>query len=226
VRADQLTSLLREHAPLVRKIASEFMGRVPASVEMDDLVQVGMIGLWQAYYHFNHEQGASIATFARHRVRGAMLDELRACDTMSRDQRERARAVSVAALSLAHGLGREPTLGELAQATSLSLGECSQAQTRHITRDLDDLRDVAGPDTPQQQHELGSMRAAVAKAIERLPEHERSLVEQHIDQDQTLADIAIARGISESRACQIYQGAIKRLRTRLWAWRDSNALQA
>jgi RNA polymerase sigma factor for flagellar operon FliA len=226
VRADQLTDLLREHAPLVRKIASEFMGRVPASVEMDDLVQVGMIGLWQACYHFNHEQGASIATFARHRVRGAMLDELRACDTMSRGQRKQARAVSVAALSLAHALGREPTLGEIAQAAGLSATECSQAQAQHITCGLDDLRDVAGADTPHDQHEQARMHADVSAAIDRLPEAERVVVEQHIDQDQTLADIAIARGISESRACQIYQGAIKRLRTRLWAWRDSNALQA
>jgi len=91
---EQIASVLRTHAPMVRKAASDLMGRVPANVELDDLVQVGMIALWQACYHFNSEAGASIGTFAAHRVRGAMLDALRASDTMSRKQRKQVREVA------------------------------------------------------------------------------------------------------------------------------------
>jgi RNA polymerase sigma factor for flagellar operon FliA len=214
--ADHLASLLREHAPLVRKIASEFMGRVPASVEMDDLMQVGMIALWQACYHFNGERGASIATFAHHRVRGAMLDELRAHDTMSRGQRKQARAVSVAALSLTHALGREPTLGELSQATGLSLDECSQPS--HTTCSMDDLREMGDGDTPHTLCEQACLAADLTSAIDRLPERERTMVEKHIDQGRTLLDIASDRGVSESAAGQVYRRAVKKLRASLWAW--------
>jgi RNA polymerase sigma factor for flagellar operon FliA len=222
---DQITATLCEHAPMVRKAARDLMCRLPACVEIDDLIQVGMIALWQSCYHFNNEHGASMAAFASHRVRGAMLDELRASDTMSKHQRRKARELGVAALTLGHALGREPALGELARATGLSLDECSQRQMTHTTCGIDDLRDAPDLTAPHAQHEQACMHADVSKAIERLPERERIVVEQHIDQDRTFAVIAGDVGISEARACQIYQSAIKRLQSKLWAWRDSHAPQ-
>ena len=223
---DKLTARLREHMPLVRKVASEFAGRVPASVEMADLIQVGTIGLWQALERFDASMGLQLSTFAAQRIRGAMLDELRACDTMSRADRQLARALSVATIRLGHELGREPGLHELAQATGLSLEVCSRLQVPSSTVSLDDAKDAPSHQTPHEQCEQARLHADVAQAIGWLPERERLVVEQHVDEARTLAEIAQERGISESRACQIYQRAIKRLQIKLWAWRDSHALQA
>ena len=209
---------LQELAPLVRKIAREFVGRVPATVEVDDLVQVGLIAVWQASTRFDTSLGLKFSTFATHRVRGAMLDELRAYDPLSREHRARVRAVSSAAQTLEHTLGRQPTLGELAQATGLSIDECSLMQVSSSTCSLDDVRDVAGADTPHEQFEQRRRVEAVVEAIEKLSDHERLVIEQHVGQDRTFLDIAGQRGITEGGVAMAYRRAVKRLQSKLWAW--------
>lgn len=210
---------LRKHAPLVRRIAGQIIRRVPANVELDDMIQAGMIGLNDALERFDAARGVQFETFATQRIRGAMLDELRGTDWMSRGDRRQIRAMDAATQRLEHTLGRAPAEADVAQAMGMPLADLQAIKSSlHMAcaTSLDDEpmfeipADAAAE--PDAVLEDKRRRAAVAEAMRWLPERERAVLDMHYETDLTLREIGVVFGVTESRACQIEAQAIARLR--------------
>src|SRR5438552_2293801 len=118
-----VNSMLKQYSPLVRRLAHQLIAKLPANVEIDDLIQVGMIGLTDALTRFDVQQGVQFETFATQRIRGAMLDELRGGDWMSRGTRKQQRTIEAAVHKLEQKFGRAPQESEIAKEMGLGLAE-------------------------------------------------------------------------------------------------------
>lgn len=202
--------------PLVRGLARGLRARLPASVELDDLVQVGLIGLADALGRFDAAQGVKFETFASVRIRGAMLDELRGGDWMSRGDREHQRAIEAARSTLAHQLGRAPSEGETARQLGLSLADyqrqrdrvCDTAQA--CAEDMDHMADP-GPDLVDRL-DSARLRQALATAITRLPERHQQVLALVHDDGLRQVEAAAVLDVSPSRVCHLHRQAVERLR--------------
>jgi RNA polymerase sigma factor FliA len=219
-------ALVLRHAELVKRIAYHLVGRLPASVEVADLIQSGMIGLIEAASHFAADRGASFETYAGIRIRGAMIDSLRKQDWAPRSVHRKARETSAAIRELEGSLGREARDLEIAEHLSISVEEyhrivqdavCCQlssmdeAETNEIAdRDADPFLETQG----------GALREAVADAIGNLPERERMVMSMYYDDELNLKEIGAVMSISESRVCQLHGQALVRLKSRLKSWRS------
>jgi RNA polymerase sigma factor for flagellar operon FliA len=225
---------LRQYSPLVRRLAHQMIAKLPANVEVDDLIQVGMMGLADALTRFDAEQGVMFETFATQRIRGAMLDELRGNDWMSRGDRRQQRSIDAAVHRLEQELGRAPHESEIAAALELSLADY-QAMLGRVRGTqlvyLEDLgsdddgnrfldRHVPADDTtgPVGMLQDRRMREAVVAAIKRLPEREQHVMSMYYEQDMNLKEIAAVLGVTESRVCQLHSQSIGRLRNQLRDW--------
>ena len=131
----ELNSLLQQYSPLVRRLAHQMIAKLPANVEIDDLIQVGMIGLTDALSRFDAEQGVQFETFATQRIRGAMLDELRGAYWMSRGTRKQQREIEGAVHRLEQRLGRPPHEGEIAKEPGKEQGEKTKKEEKKPTTD-------------------------------------------------------------------------------------------
>lgn len=223
-------ALVAEHQELVRRIAWHLSARLPDSVDVDDLIQAGQIGLIEAARHYKSDGGASFATFAGTRIRGAMLDELRRGDWMPRSVHRNARAISRAVRAVEGRSGRAATETEIAAELGVSLAEyhaMADAAARGPLLSLDGLsaEDDAAPDVPDadspdalEQLAGADFRHALTEAIDRLPERERQVMGLYYDESLNLREIGGVLGVTESRVCQIHAQAVARLRGRLTAW--------
>ncbi|HNU10059.1 MAG TPA: RNA polymerase sigma factor FliA [Rubrivivax sp.] len=226
-------TLLKQYSPLVRRLAHQMIAKLPANVELDDLVQVGMIGLSDALARFDASQGVQFETFATQRIRGAMLDELRGSDWMSRGDRRQQRAIETAVHRLEQRLGRAPSESEIAAEMGLPLKEYQELLGKVRGTQLIYLEDMGsdgGDDEYLDRHvadeeadPLGRvqdqrMRQALVDAIKGLPEREQYVMSMYYEQDMILKEIAAVLGVTESRVCQLHSQAIARLRTRLREW--------
>jgi len=227
-------SLLQQYSPLVRRLAHQMIAKLPANVEIDDLIQVGMIGLNDALGRFDAAQGVQFETFATQRIRGAMLDELRGADWMSRGDRRQQRSIEAAVHKLEQKLGRAPQESEIAREMGLSLsdyqallGKVRGTQLLHLEDlgsgdDGDDNyldRHVADEDAnPVGLLQDRRMREALVAAIKNLPEREQFVMSMYYEQDMNLKEIAAVLGVTESRVCQLHSQSIARLRARLREW--------
>ena len=229
-----IDALLLQHRPMVRRLAQRLMARLPANVEFDDLLQAGMIGLADALSRSDTATGPQFEAFAAQRINGAMLDELRAGDWLSRDMRRQQRGAGAAVHKLEQRLGRAPQSSEVAGELGVTLEDYQTL--RAALRDsqfvsLDDVMGeedadghpleahIADPDAdPVRQVNEYRRRRALVQAIEGLPERERQALSMYYEHDMSLRDIGAVLGVTESRVCHLHGQAIRRLRIKLREW--------
>ena len=226
-------ALLKQYSPLVRRLAHQMIAKLPANVEIDDLIQVGMIGLNDALCRFDPAQGVQFETFATQRIRGAMLDELRGSDWMSRGDRKHQRTIETAVHKLEQKLGRAPSETEIAAEMGMKLTEYQELLGKVRGTQLVYLEDMSGDDGDEDfldrhmvdadANPLGrlsdrKMREALVAAIENLPQREQYVMSMYYEHDMNLKEIAAVLGVTESRVCQLHSQSIARLRTRMRKW--------
>jgi RNA polymerase sigma factor for flagellar operon FliA len=226
-------ALIRQHVPLVRRIAHHMIAKLPPNVELDDLIQVGMIGLAEALSRYEAAQGVQFETFATQRIRGAMLDELREGDWMSRSSRKSQKEIEQAVHRLEHRLGRSPLESEIADELGLDLADYQSLLGKVRGTQLVYLEDMThGQDEEEgflERHvaDNGSdplallrdqrLRASLVAAIQGLPEREQHIMGMYYEHDMNLKEIAAVLGVTESRVCQLHSQAIARLRAKMRA---------
>jgi RNA polymerase sigma factor FliA len=224
-------ALIRQYQPLVRRLAHHMMAKLPPSVEVDDLIQVGLIGLADALTRFEATQGVQFETFATQRIRGAMLDELRENDWMSRGSRKSQKEIETAMRRVEHRLGRVPKESEIAAELGMSLSDYQSLLGRVRGTQLVYLEDLAGrsedDDSYLDRHVADSaadplnvlrdhkLREALVAAIKLLPEREQHIMSMYYEQDMNLKEIAAVLDVTESRICQLHSQSIARLRAKM-----------
>ena len=224
-------ALIRQYQPLVRKLAHHMMAKLPASVQVDDLIQVGLMGLSEALSRYEVAQGVQFETFATQRIRGAMIDELRENDWMSRGSRKSQKDIEQALRRLEHLLGRTPLESEIARELGLGLEEYQKLLGKVRGTQLVYLEDMAhsgdGEDgfldrydadegaDPMQMLRDQRLRKSLVEAIKLLPEREQFVMSMYYEQDMNLKEIAAVLGVTESRVCQLHSQSIARLRARM-----------
>lgn len=227
--AVQQDRLVEQYAPLVKRIAYHLLGRLPSSVQVEDLMQAGMIGLLEASRKFDFGKGASFETYAGIRIRGAMLDEVRKGDWAPRSVHRNTRMVSDAMRAVEARLGRDAKDHEVAAELEMSLEEYYSILSDTAGSKLfsfDDLlesgapADVQGGEEPFSGLQDERFRAALIEAIDGLPERERLLLSLYYDEELNLKEIGAVLGVSESRVSQLHSQCAARLRSKLVNWRN------
>ncbi len=230
--ANEISSelLLQKYAPLVKRIAQHLMARFPASVQLDDLIQAGVIGLLEAARNYNGGKGASFETYAGIRIRGAMIDDVRKGDWAPRSVHRNARKVAQAMRRVEASLGREASDAEVAAEMGVTLDEyynhikdtaSSRLQSLDEMVDREDsLDEPMDPSnaSPAQEMQKVTLKQAVIQEIGNLPERERLVLSLYYDDELNLKEIGSVLGVSESRISQIHSQAMLRLRARLSDW--------
>lgn len=226
-RAREADLLVRRHAELVKRIAYHLCARLPASVEVDDLIQAGMLGLLEAASHYTEGKGASFETFAGIRIRGAMIDALRKLDWAPRSVHRRAREVAQAIRDIERDTGGEARPGDIAARLGIDLDQYHRIVQDAVSCQLASLEDLGtvdspdhGPDPFREVADLG-FRAALVQAIAGLPERERLLMALYYQEELNLKEIGLVMGVTESRVSQLHGQAVTRLKARLADWRDA-----
>jgi RNA polymerase sigma factor for flagellar operon FliA len=225
--ARETEALVMRHAELVKRIAYHLAGRLPASVEVDDLIQAGMLGLLEAAANYSEGRGASFETYAGIRIRGAMLDGLRKLDWAPRSVHRKARAVAKAIREIESEFGREARDVEVAERMGMKLSDYHRivedsagCQISSLTTEEGEMTLTDGSADPFRDVVDEDFRAALAEAIGGLPERERLVMSLYYDDELNLKEIGAALRVSESRICQIHGQALVRLQARLSGWRD------
>jgi RNA polymerase sigma factor for flagellar operon FliA len=228
--APEMEGLVRKHADLVKRIAYHLAGRLPPQVEVEDLVQAGMMGLLEAAQNYASGRGASFETYAGIRIRGAMLDALRKLDWAPRSVHRKARAAAAALREVESRLGPAASESEVAAQMGVSL-----AEYQHILQDalgcqllrLNDSEDgeestldrlTDGSPDPEGAALDDSMRQAIINAVDSLPERERLVLSLYYEQELNLKEIGAVLKVTESRVCQLHGQALLRLKSRLAEW--------
>ena len=221
--------LLTEHMPLVKRLAHHMKAKLPPSVEVDDLIQAGMIGLLDAISRYEETHGAQFETYAVLRIRGAMLDELRSSDWLPRSMRQNMRKIEAAMSALQQKLGHAPSESEVAKSLKLSLSEYQDMlsdggghqlvyyEDFHGDEGSDSFLDRYAVDDADPLRSLmdGDFRQAVIDAIDALPPREKILMGLYYEEELNLKEIGAVMGVSESRVSQLHTQAVARLRATL-----------
>lgn len=219
--------MVEQHAPLVKRIACHLINRLPASVQLEDLIQAGMIGLLEASRNYDKTQGASFETYAGIRIRGSMLDEIRKNDWAPRSVHRKARMVAEAVREIEHEQGRDARDTEIAESLDMSLGDyykILQDNSYHKVLSFEDMG--TGDDSildNMSNNDPGildglqreDMQLIVTEAIASLPERERLVMALYYDEELNLREIGAVMGVSESRVSQIHSQAVIRLQARM-----------
>ena len=228
--ADTRERLILHYSPLVKYVAGRVGAGLPRSVDQNDLASYGLFGLIDAIDKFEPDRGFKFETYAINRIKGAILDELRALDWVPRSVRSRARRIETAVVELEHSLQRTPTEDELAINLEMEVDELNDALSeigRSGIAALDEfvsgdsqtsmgemLADPTGV-SPEAVFQSEETRRGLVDAINRLPERERLVVTLYYYEGMTLNEIGDVLGVTESRVCQIHAKTMMSLRNRL-----------
>lgn len=216
--------LVVHYASLVKFVAGRLAAGLPRSVDTGDLVSAGVFGLMNAIERFDPANGAKFETYAIPRIRGAILDSLRALDWVPRSVRSRSRSVQDAISTLEHELGRTPTDEEIAAALKITTAELEQWLADIAAGSVGPLDHVAMDSAPSENTnelqpghalEQQELREAMRSEITRLPEREQAVLILYYEDGLTLSEIGEALGVTESRVSQIHTKAVLQLRSRL-----------
>ncbi len=224
--------LVRQYAPLVKKVAYRMVHRLPSSVEVEDLISVGTIGLLHALENFDDEKGTRFESYAEFRIKGAMLDELRTYDFMSRTARGKTNRVEKARAQLEADLGRAPTIPEIAEAAEMTEQEVEKllAQSEQVAfLTLEDLGVIAAdqtevpwelltqsrPEDPFGHTFFRELRDQLIQALESMPERLRLVMSLYYYNELNFKEIGRVLDLTESRISQLHTEAVKYLRGKL-----------
>lgn len=223
---------IEQYAYLVKRIALHMIGRLPASVQLDDLLQAGMIGLLEAAQKFDGSKGASFETYAGIRIRGAIVDEMRRGDWVPRSVHRNARRITEAMNYLEGRLGREATDAEIATELQIGLDEYHAMANDSLSGRLFSLDETLHEEEinttqlsvsemlqgPAEVTQRKAMQKALAAAIDDLPEREKLVLSLYYEEEMNLKEIGLVLGVSESRVCQIHTQAALKLKKKLTDW--------
>jgi RNA polymerase sigma factor for flagellar operon FliA len=228
--ADARARLLKRYLPLVRNVAGRMAIGFPRSVELSDLINTGVIGLVEAFRNFDPDRGVKFETYAVPRIRGAILDELRALDWVPRSTRAKSREIEKATVEIENGRGRPPTDTELAKKLGYSVNELQAAindvscsallsldeaiykeEDNHQVPRIETIREHDNV-SALGELEKNELRAFLVTAIDRLTEQEKLVIALYYFEELTLKEIGEVMSISESRVSQIHTKAVFKLR--------------
>jgi RNA polymerase sigma factor for flagellar operon FliA len=222
--------LVERHTVLVKRIGYHLLARLPASVQIDDLIQSGMIGLLEAAKNFDATKGASFETFAGIRIRGAMLDEIRRGDWTPRSVHKNSRRVAQAIQAVENEQRRDATDNEVAEKLEISLNEYHHIlhevnsgkiigiEDLGVSEDVIHNENSGYNDDPYQGIEDDAFNHSLAECIKTLPEREALVLSLYYDDELNLREIGEVLEVSESRVSQIHSQAMHRLKARLHQW--------
>ncbi|REK09573.1 MAG: FliA/WhiG family RNA polymerase sigma factor [Actinobacteria bacterium] len=222
--------LILHYSPLVKYVAGRVGAGLPRSVDQNDLASYGLFGLIDAIDKFEPERGFKFETYAINRIKGAILDELRALDWVPRSVRSRSRLIETAVAELEHRLQRAPTEEELAEHMEMSVDELQSALAEIGRTGIAALDEMVGSDSattvgdmladpgsisPETAVQAEETREGLVEAINKLPERDRLVVTLYYYESMTLSEIGEVLGVTESRVCQIHAKTMMSLRNRL-----------
>jgi RNA polymerase sigma factor for flagellar operon FliA len=230
--SEQKDRLIMEYAPLIKFIAQKIAIRLPSNIELDDLISSGVIGLMDAIEKYDPTRDNKFKTYAEFRIRGSILDELRAQDWVPRSVRDKAKMLDRAQIRLESELGRIVTIEEISEKLNISLEEYHDLanQVRPVSvLSVDDQTSYSSMDKksilnilegckhsdPLNQLNIKAMKSLVANAIEELPERQRLVLSLYYYEDLNLKEIGKVLRVTESRVSQLHAQAVSRLRAKL-----------
>ncbi|MCP4877110.1 MAG: RNA polymerase sigma factor FliA [Gammaproteobacteria bacterium] len=217
------------HASLVKRIAYHLLNRLPPTVQIDDLIQAGMVGLLEAASNFDPDRGASFETFAGIRIRGSMIDEIRRSDWTPRSVHRKFRSVSDAIRRIENDTGEDAKDSDVAQALGIGLSEYHQilidsSSSRIYSIDTmeESTQDAAIPssseDTPDEAFSSGEYQRQLAESIRQLPKKEQLVMSLYYDDELNFREIGGILDVTESRICQLHGQALLRVKSRMSEW--------
>ncbi len=231
IQKDQRDQRIIEHIGLVKRIAYHLIARLPSHVQVEDLIQAGMLGLIEASKHYDPSQGASFETYAGIRVRGAMLDDVRHADWSPRSLHRKMRQLREAVQEIENRTGREAKDQEIADAMEVSLEDVQAIKRDHASSQLFSLdqddedagsqgRLRSNVSDPLEALEDSDFKSGLVKVIATLSEREQMVMSLYYNEELNLKEIGQVLDISESRVCQIHSQALKNIRSKMRSWRD------
>jgi len=226
-------ALLAEYLPMIRYHADQLMRRTPASIELDDMIDAGVLGLLDGAQRFDASKDVMFKTFAAYRVRGAMIDYLRTFDWMPRGLRDTSKSLQSAFEALEQRYGRPADEKEIAEFLDMDIEtyrqKLDQVRSMSVVY-FDDLPSVRGDDddlhvldviagddgqSPEHQTAIGQFVDKLAEAIEALPKREAVLLSLYYYEELTMKEVALVLGLTESRVSQVHSQMVMRLRAHL-----------
>lgn len=222
--------LIKNHAGLVKRIAHHLKGRLPPSVQIEDLIQAGMIGLLEASKNYDASKGASFETYSGIRIRGSMLDEIRKGDWAPRSVHRNTRRITQAIRKIENEAGRDAKDQEVADELEISLDDYHKMLQDSVGTRIFGFDDVGVNEdlvpegivgyfpSPLDGLQKADFHKALAKGITSLPERERLVLALYYDEELNLREVGSVLGVSESRVSQIHSQAMLRLQARMKEW--------
>lgn len=239
---EQKDRLIMEYAPLIKFIAQKIAIRLPSNIELDDLMSSGVIGLMDAIEKYDPTRDNKFKTYAEFRIRGSILDELRAQDWVPRSVRDKAKMLDRTTVQLESDLGRNATDEEIAEKLNMTMAEFhslvndvrpvsvlsiddSTTYSNMDKKSIMNLLEGCKLNNPYTQLNIKSIKEVVTQSIEDLPERQRLVLSLYYYEDLNLKEIGKILRVTESRVSQLHAQAITRLRARLTSFFESEEIE-